>query len=42
MTKINPGARFGMAAAIAGEVNWIPLRNNVWNKVTLQNKKQGK
>jgi hypothetical protein len=35
MTKINPGARFGMAVAIAGEVSWIPLRNRVWNKVTL-------
>jgi len=25
--KISPGARFGMAVAIAGEVNLIPLRN---------------
>jgi len=25
--KIIPGARFGMAVAIAGEVSFIPLRN---------------
>ena len=25
--KIIPGARFGMAVAIAGEVSLIPLRN---------------
>jgi hypothetical protein len=35
MMKINPGARFGIAVAIAGEVSWIPFRNRVWNKVTL-------
>jgi hypothetical protein len=35
MTKISPGARFGMAVAIAGEVNLIPFRNRDWNKVTL-------
>lgn len=35
MTKMKPGARFGMAVAIAGDVSWIPLMNSVWNIVTL-------
>jgi hypothetical protein len=35
MMKIIPGARFGMAVPIAGEVRLIPLRNKDWNKVTL-------
>ena len=33
--KIRPGARFGMAVPIAGEVRLIPLRNRDWNNVTL-------
>jgi len=32
---MKPGARFGMAVPIAGEVSLIPLRNIDWNKVTL-------
>ena len=35
MIKIRPGARFGIAVPIAGDVRFIPLRNKVWNKVTL-------
>ena len=39
MTKIRPGARFGMAVPIAGEVRCIPLRNKHW-KTSLHNKGQ--
>lgn len=39
MTNISPGARLGMAVAIAGEVSTIPFKNNTWNKVTLQQKR---
>lgn len=35
MTKIRPGAMFGMAVPIAGDVKLIPFRNKGWNKVTL-------
>jgi len=35
MMKMRPGARFGMAVPIAGEVRLIPLRNRDWNSVTL-------
>ena len=42
MMKISPGARFGMAVAIAGEVRLIPFRNRDWNKVTLWNKHKKK
>lgn len=34
--KVRPGARFGIAVAIAGEVNLIPWMNKDWNKVTLE------
>lgn len=30
MMKIRPGARFGIAVPIAGEVKLIPLRNKDW------------
>lgn len=30
MMKIKPGARFGMAVPMAGEVRLIPLRNKDW------------
>jgi len=33
--KMRPGARFGMAVPIAGEVRLIPFRNRDWNSVTL-------
>lgn len=36
MRKMRPGARFGMAVAIAGDVSLMPFRNRVWNIVTLQ------
>lgn len=36
MIKISPGARFGMAVPIAGELSLIPFNNKDWNKVTLQ------
>ena len=36
MTKISPGARLGMAEAIAGEVLLIPIKKRDWNKVTLK------
>ena len=42
MRKMSPGARFGMAVAIAGEVSLMPLRNRVWNKVTLKQKTEKK
>jgi len=35
MKKMRPGARFGIAVAIAGDVNLIPSRNRDWNRVTL-------
>ena len=35
MMKIRPGARFGMAVPIVGEVRLIPWRNRDWNNVTL-------
>lgn len=35
MKKIRPGARLGIAVAIAGDVNLIPSRNRDWNRVTL-------
>lgn len=38
ITKMNPGARFGIAVAVAGEVRFIPFISNVWNNVTLQTK----
>lgn len=37
--KMRPGARFGMAVPIAGEVRLIPLRNKDWN-TTLHTMKQ--
>lgn len=33
--KIRPGARFGMAVPIVGEVSFIPLRNKDCNIVIL-------
>lgn len=39
ITKMNPGPRFGMAVAVAGEVRFIPFSCNVWNNVTLQTKR---
>lgn len=35
MKNMNPGLRFGMAVAIAGEVRLIPFRNRDWHNVTL-------
>ena len=36
MMKIRPGAMFGIAVPIAGEVRLIPLRNKYW-KTSLHN-----
>lgn len=36
MAKMNPGARFGIAVAMAGEVSLIPFKNKDWNSVTLK------
>lgn len=36
MRKMSPGARLGIAVAIAGEVSLIPWSNKVWNNVTLK------
>lgn len=38
MKNMNPGARFGIAVAIAGEVRLIPFRIKDWNNVTLKHK----
>lgn len=38
MRKMSPGARFGIAVAIEGEVNLIPSMNKDWNNVTLKYK----
>lgn len=38
--KMRPGARLGIAVAIAGDVNLIPSRNRDWNRVTLFISKQ--
>jgi len=38
MRKIRPGAMFGIAVPIAGEVRSSPLRNKYWNS-SLHNKK---
>lgn len=35
MKKMRPGARLGIAVAIAGDVSLIPSRNRDWNRVTL-------
>ena len=40
MKNMNPGAMFGMAVAIAGEVRRMPFRNRDWNNVTLPSKQQ--
>lgn len=40
MKNVNPGARFGIAFAIAGEVRLIPFNINDWNMVTLNQKQQ--
>lgn len=36
MMKMSPGARLGIAVAIAGEVFSIPIKKRDWNKVTLK------
>jgi hypothetical protein len=35
MMKMNPGARLGMAEAIAGDVIFMPCSSKAWNPVTL-------
>jgi hypothetical protein len=38
MTKMNPGARLGIADAMAGDVFFMPCSIRAWNKVTLHAK----
>lgn len=35
MAKMKPGARFGMAEAMAGDVIFMPCSSRAWNPVTL-------
>jgi len=42
MMKITPGAMFGIAVPIAGEVRLIPLRNKYWKTSLHNNAKKNK
>jgi len=36
MMKMKPGARLGMAEAMAGDVIFMPCSSRAWNPVTLE------